>query len=459
MLDIFLNCRLHHACTNVTNQRVRNLIPIFEIVDSLLIIAPKENLMELMNQPFSGQLGNRLIEFLESPDYHSLNIFVAFAKNSGVLRIKNFLNKFRKRGGVVNAYVGVDLGGTSYEALTALLLCTDSLNIVHSETSQTFHPKIYQFLGNNNGVIVIGSHNLTSGGLWTNFESSLIIPFENSTPNATQLLTGINDYISNLTALKQSFMYEISQSDVDKLLQYGYILNEVSQQVRQEESSKRDSSYKGLFGNGIPAKLPRVTVPETNNVSPVPQASQFITSVTMSNEGQTIWFETKRMTGGSRNILDLSMKSLVSRGHIKGTPFDLGNPKFMRGAVEFFGLNHEENHKEKDIILNYDGVDYSGNKILFPSGKKSNGTWRLQIKGVSSNSEKITEAFRKKGTKSYLVNKIITFTKICKDYYFLSIFPESDIEIFKNASAILARNGLTNNAKELGIIQNTLIHS
>ena len=36
--------------------------------------------MELMNQPFNGQLGNRLIELLDSSDYHTLNIAVAFAK-------------------------------------------------------------------------------------------------------------------------------------------------------------------------------------------------------------------------------------------------------------------------------------------------------------------------------------------------------------------------------------------
>jgi hypothetical protein len=43
----------------------------------------KENLMELMNQPFTGQLGDRLIDLLNSPDFHTLNIVVAFAKNSG----------------------------------------------------------------------------------------------------------------------------------------------------------------------------------------------------------------------------------------------------------------------------------------------------------------------------------------------------------------------------------------
>ena len=39
--------------------------------------------MELMNQPFTGQLGDRLIDLLNSPDFHTLNIVVAFAKNSG----------------------------------------------------------------------------------------------------------------------------------------------------------------------------------------------------------------------------------------------------------------------------------------------------------------------------------------------------------------------------------------
>jgi HKD family nuclease len=124
--------------------------------------------MELMNQPLTGQLGSRLIELLKVPDYHTLNIVVAFAKNSGVLRIKDSLESFRERGGIVNVYVGVDLGGTSYEALTALLLHTDSLNVVHSEKSQTFHSKIYQFLGKEEGLVVVGSHNLTAGGLWTN---------------------------------------------------------------------------------------------------------------------------------------------------------------------------------------------------------------------------------------------------------------------------------------------------
>ncbi len=158
--------------------------------------------MELMNQPFTGQLGDRLIELLDSTDFHTLNVAVAFAKNSGVLRIKDSLERFRERGGIVNVYVGVDLGGTSYEALTALLLLSDSLNVVHSETGQTFHVKIYQFLGKDKGLIVVGSHNLTGGGLWTNFESSLHIPADVSSVNEKRIFEGMDDYLAELNALK-----------------------------------------------------------------------------------------------------------------------------------------------------------------------------------------------------------------------------------------------------------------
>lgn len=405
--------------------------------------------MELMNQPFTGQLGYRLIELLNSPDYHTLNIVVAFAKNSGVLRIKDSFEKFRARGGIVNVYVGVDLGVTSYEALMALLLFTDSLNVVHSEKGQTFHTKIYQFLGKEKGLIVVGSHNLTGGGLWTNFESSVLIPLDSSSTNDIEILRAQDDYIIALTSLKDSFMPIGAKDDIDKLLHNGYISKEVSQQVLLAKAAAQDGNRERLFGNGAPAKLPRVATQKNGKTAPV---SVTPISVTLNEEGQTIWFETRRLTGGSRNILDLSMKSLVERGEPAGTPFDLGEPGFMRGGVEFFGINPTATDMSKDITLNFEGVDYMGNTILFPAGDNANGTWRLQIKGISSSEERITEAFRSKGETHYLVDKVITFTKINDDYYSISVFPESELNNFKAASRILARNGSTRNAKQLGLL-------
>lgn len=405
--------------------------------------------MELMNQPFNGQLGNRLIELLDSSDYHTLNIVVAFAKNSGVLRIKDAFERFREKGGIVNIYVGVDMGGTSYEALTALLLHTDSLNVVHSEGSQTFHPKIYQFSGKDKGLIVVGSHNLTAGGLWTNFESSVLIPLDEASTN-NALTIGLEDYIEQLTLLKDSFMSIGAQDDIDKLFQNGYVFKEVAEQVDRLKAKTQKESGERLFGNGVSAKMPHIVRykqkqtekenkqdEEKQEVPIIPTEPSFIPA---SDNSQTLWFETGKMTGGSRNILDLTKRPLFEVIGYTGTSFELGEPKFMSGGVEFFNLNPAVASQSKDITLNFEGVDYVGNTILLPKGDSANGTWRLQIKGVSSSGMKITKALKAKGEEFYLVKKLVTFTKIQSDYYFMSVFPESELENFKAASRILPEN-------------------
>ncbi len=423
--------------------------------------------MELMNQPFNGQLGNKLIELLDSQNYHTLNIVVAFAKSSGVLRIKDSLENFRKLGGVVNAYVGVDLGVTSYEALTALLLCTDSLNVVHSEKGQTFHTKIYQFLGEEKGIIVIGSHNLTGGGLWTNFESSAHISLDMSNSEDIEMLRTQEEYFNSLALLNDSFMPISTSEDVNRLLQNGYIDKEVNQKVHLAKAAGKEESRERLFGNGAPAVLPRISVPRKETTA---KTSKGTTEKERSSEKattipretiDTIWFESRAMTGGSRNILDLSKKSLFECGETTDIFYEKGKP-FINGGLVYFGLDPDDTGQIKDITLNFEGVDYRGNTILFPSGEKANGTWRLQIKGESSSQEGITEAFKRlndaegeryndKGVLLlYLQAKIITFTKVQDDYYLMSVLPESELEELCETAKVLARNGETVQARQLG---------
>lgn len=408
--------------------------------------------MELMNQPFTGHLGNRLIELLDSAEYQTFNIVVAFAKNSGVLRLKDSLERFRKRGGVVNVYVGVDLGGTSYEALSTLLIHTDSLNVVHSEKGQTFHAKIYQFIGANKSLVVVGSHNLTGGGLWSNFESSVIIPVDSSGSNNGPIINGVFEYVGKLNSLTGSRMSISSQGDIDKLLDNGYVFKEVIEKVRLEIADAQRGTQERLFGNGVPVKLPRILKPKEKKALIVSAVTVANTAALPASEDHTIWFETRSMTGGSANILDLSKRSLIERGNLEGTPYDLGDSRFMRGAVEFFGQNPAATNETKSITLNFDGIDYVGNMIIYPVGDNKNGTWRLQIRGTNSDEGKITDAFKAKGGKDYLKKKVVTFAKITDDYYCMSVLPVSELESVKAASRILARNGESLQARQIGIL-------
>lgn len=412
--------------------------------------------MELLSQPFTGQLGNRLIDLLDSGKYHTLNILVAFAKTSGVLRIKAAIGQFRSHGGKVNVIVGVDLGGTSHEALTSLLTNTDSLAVVHSEKRQTFHPKIYHLEGSEGDLLIVGSNNLTGGGLWTNFESSLIVQTNDSEESSKVLNSQLRDYQKILSGLKDSCLNISDQSDIDTLLHNGYLLKEVDAQVRLANASRKMGPSKRLFGNGVPAPIPQLSAQPPKGpagskpaIMPSPSPTALLANPL---DSQTIWLETRKMTGGSTNILDLSAKSKISLGDPSGTPFDLGDPKFMRGSVEFFGLDPSVTSHTKDIVLNFEGVDYEGNTILFPVGTKANGTWRLQIKGKSATGYKITDTFRIKNPKAYLAQKIVAFTRIDDGYYLLSVFSDTDLKRFEAASKILGYNGISSNARRVGIL-------
>lgn len=410
--------------------------------------------MELLNQPFNAQLGRRLIDLFASTDYQHLTIIVAFARNSGVLRLRDAIAAFRGRGGTVDAYVGVDLGGTSYEALTNLLLDTDTLSVVHTQTGQVFHSKIYHFRGAQRGVLIVGSHNLTGGGLWTNFESSLLIPTDGTDADGARLQAQVQSYVAWLGSLGKSLKPIAKQADIDELLQGNYVAHETTLRARHAMQSRQSGKQAAhIFGNGAHAPLPAIAAPApppAPALAPLPPVAPVARGGAPASS-RTIWLESKRMTGGSRNILDLSMQSLVERGDPTGTIFDRGDPRLMWGAVVFFGLDPQNTKAKRLITLNFEGVDYRGNEILFPTGSRANGTWRLQIKGVSLGGQKITEAFRHKGATPYLMQKVLTFTKIDTDYYSLFVAPETDIAIFETASFLLARNGQAPGAKRIGL--------
>lgn len=97
---------------------------------------------------------------------------IAFVKLSGVRHLGTALAEFSRRA-AVKISAGIDHGGTSMEGLRALLNALDGRGeiwVYHNETNSTFHPKVYFFKGENKADLLIGSGNLTEGGLFTNYD-------------------------------------------------------------------------------------------------------------------------------------------------------------------------------------------------------------------------------------------------------------------------------------------------
>lgn len=413
--------------------------------------------MPLINQPFQGQLGSILIDEIKQ-NYTSLTIFSAFAKNSGVLRLKSTLEEHRAKGGNVTAFIGIDLDGTSYEALLNLFSLCDNLYVIHSESfSTTYHSKIYLLEKPNKAWCAVGSNNLTGGGLWTNFESCNIETY--CLPKEQESLDNIHEIIEKYMDSAYECSSKITSiADIDILLDAGYISKEVSQRI--ESISKRTTQRARqkktpLFGSEkvtLPALIsvhrPRTKKGASSDSVKVdyfvePDASTKQPAFT----NEQFWFEMRKSTGGSRNILDLSKLGKIASGAVNGTSYEysLDSTK-MYGGVKFFEVDPEDTTREKNITINYLGKDYFPSTIKFAP---NNGSWRIQLKGKPSDG---TNELSKFGNRGDFVQKILVFEKINPDYYVLSLLEETELQKLKDLSRVWARNGINNKSKAYGML-------
>lgn len=411
--------------------------------------------MEILNQPFDGQFGNLLINKLTSNKYKKLIIFSAFAKNSGVLRLKKAFQDFKTNGGEIEAFIGVDAHGTSYEAIQNLFSLVDDLYVIHDKNSSvTFHSKVYILLEDNgiDGWVAIGSNNLTGGGLWTNYENAMFSDIDaKNKAYVKSLFNTLKKYKNKKCEISLRIK---SNKDIDELKECDLLRNEVRLQIESHkaescEDSKRNKKKENkLFGTRGKAKIPAVkrpakgkTIPGTKGKSEI----KAIEPVVQNNNLERMWFETKAMTGGSRNILDLSMLGTIIAGSGSGTRYETDNTGYVLGDVVFFDISPDDSTLEKDITINYNGNDYVGCSIKFAS---NNGSWRIQLKGEDSLGNKLTSV---NGT-GWMVNHILVFEKITTDYYVMSVVDNGYLNDLLAQSVFVASNGSAPSSKKYGLI-------
>jgi HKD family nuclease len=120
-------------------------------------------------------------------------ICVAFLKLSGLNKI---IDKLKLKTSKCLFYIGTDFYLTEPAALRKLFNSGHSIFITKKEKC-TYHPKIFYFKKKNQISILIGSANLTNGGLETNIEASLQIETEtNSTVDNDfkSLISSFNEF-------------------------------------------------------------------------------------------------------------------------------------------------------------------------------------------------------------------------------------------------------------------------
>ena len=155
--------------------------------------------MSFIFQPSeNNRLGEYLNENLRLPWTH-FRAAVAFVKSSGTSHIEEALRVFTTNGDI-EFIVGIDHRGTSYEGLESLLASVapgGRIIVFHNRGPLTFHPKIFLFKSPDLADVVVGSGNLTAGGLYGNYEAGLRLQLDLANPDHLTTLQSIEEVLDH----------------------------------------------------------------------------------------------------------------------------------------------------------------------------------------------------------------------------------------------------------------------
>jgi HKD family nuclease len=131
-----------------------------------------------LNYPIGNVINHELANSTQA------RIAVAFMKYSGLKVIENSLQKCLEKNTNVEIIAGLDFKTTDPQAIKFLIdlkKTSSSLSFFcfgdkqDNNTNIVFHPKIYLFNKKKEMTSIIGSANLTGGGLLSNFEVNTVI--------------------------------------------------------------------------------------------------------------------------------------------------------------------------------------------------------------------------------------------------------------------------------------------
>lgn len=187
-------------------------------------------------QPFAD--GRDLRDFLDAvatdPAINELDVVVAWAKRSGLRRVRTQLEAVRDRPGRTRLIVGIDEGGATRQGLELAREIFSSVHVFHDNSWRTFHPKIYLGVGEDRARLLIGSNNLTAGGVFYNYEAALECVL--SLPVDQGLVDEVHQYIDRLYA-DDAVCKPLDDSLLEELI------SNPRYRVRDEDASKTAAGH------------------------------------------------------------------------------------------------------------------------------------------------------------------------------------------------------------------------
>lgn len=164
---------------------------------------------------------------LACPDLNRAILSVAFVNRAGVDLISTELAAL---GAKVDIYAGIRNDITSRQGLRALL--DHGANVHYVDTGARhviFHPKIYFASSPTTALMIVGSANLTPGGLNNNIEASVTLDLDMTNADDAAIAASIDGEFSKLITDYPAHVVRLNNADeLDALHEEGRLVDEAS---------------------------------------------------------------------------------------------------------------------------------------------------------------------------------------------------------------------------------------
>jgi PLD-like domain len=192
--------------------------------------------------------GNELIKILGSKAPKSVTVSSAFVHSQGVRMIEATLAPHAK---ICRCFIGIRNGTSTLQGVKHLLGLGLSVYVVDTGSQRRlFHPKFYTVLLPKAAEVIIGSANLTYGGLGYNIEAGVHLHLDLANDGDKSVLNNLTGPLDALLKNHPSNCYKVkSESHADTLFESGLL---------EDEASPKVSTAVGIASSG---KKPGTTVP------------------------------------------------------------------------------------------------------------------------------------------------------------------------------------------------------
>lgn len=168
-----------------------------------------------------------IISLFDVPQIKNVIVSAAFVNKSGVELIQE---KLRENSAKAQAFIGIRNDITSVQGAQALL--DSGLNLYVVDTGARtiiFHPKLYLVRGSVKARLLIGSANLTAGGLNNNIEASMLMELDLTKPDEKTLVSKIESDFSSLPQDYPDHIFRIQDAQtLNELELAGRLTNELT---------------------------------------------------------------------------------------------------------------------------------------------------------------------------------------------------------------------------------------